>query len=204
MLAALKTSAGIGADDEIEMALALAAKNGTLAKRLNDPELPLVELMKLADAHLSEDERKGLKTPDAVKAAILGKAKMPAAHADKMQAIHDHAASMGATCSTEKRTDAADLAKGGDLAAQLTKALADIETLKKQPMPHSVIFRTAPAKGQETQDRAKDRVAAIVQTIGFNDPRVVKFADSTIDWASTELRLAQESASDALTKTAGA
>jgi hypothetical protein len=130
------------ADDTAKVMVAFA-RAGTLAKTLADPELLLVDLMKLADAELSDDERKGLKTPEAVKSAIIAKAgRFTAAHADKMQAIHDHSASMGATCGADKAAKPDDLAKSADVAA-LQKSVDELkEKVKKyesQPVPHVML-----------------------------------------------------------------
>lgn len=176
LLAELKQHAEVGPDDEIDEALEAVARHGALAKMVNDPELPVIELAKLAEKHLSEDERKPIKNLEDMKKAILGKARMTQAHMDKIQAIHDHSTTMGAECHSGDESE--KVAKAAATAQQLQDALARIEKLEKQPVPHVVL--TTIAKG----DKAKPTGTALddswLTTVPYS--QLIKRGDGAIDW----------------------
>jgi hypothetical protein len=171
-------------EDDTAKVLQVFAKAGKLAKRLADPELLLVDLMKIADAELTEDERKGLKTPEAVKAAIVAKAgRFTAAHGDMVQAIHDHAASMGADC-------AADKAHKGNLekaaSAELKDALERIKKLEAQPVPYVTL--RAVAKQVEKEAPAPTAFADTPEFPSLEKSDYIYNGDGTIDYASSYLQ----------------
>jgi hypothetical protein len=197
-LAELKAHAGVGEDDEIEYALEAAAKAGALIKRLADPELSIVELAKLAEEHLSEDERKALKTPEAVKAAVLAKAgKVDKA---KLQEIHDHAASMGADCAGEKAAPTGDLAKMTATIAEKDKRIDELATrvkkLEDQPVPH-VLLRTIPKDVRKTDNPAPEGTPGEVTILSLKKEDYVYNGDGSIDWAASLLQKRMKVASAA-------
>jgi len=178
-LAELKAGAGVGADDEIEEALEAAARAGTLRKSF--AAMPFADLFKLASEQLTVEERAAAVKPGetvdkAVKAlqdALVAKA-MPKAHADMMQAIHDHAASMGAECNAEsaKSAQTEGLAKVADLSARVTELTAIVEQFKKMPVPHIMlrtvakeVARSDPQTERKTNDAPADPVAKAVNEL---------------------------------------
>ena len=191
LLQGLKEHAGVGEDDEIEYALEASMKLGTLRKRINSPELPVVELVKIAEEYLTEAERKPLKSLDEFRGALLAKVgSMSAAYKDKIQAVHDHASDMGAECndSGEKVAPPATLEKGvvTELQTKLDKALVEIEALKKQPMPHHVYLRTLKTVSKEEDNGSADVARAAnggpdwVHGVPYN--KLIKLGDGSVDW----------------------
>jgi hypothetical protein len=180
-----KSLADLVSDADLVMLVEkLLARAEEVKKRLDDPELSIVDLMKMADESLTPEDRKTLKTADDVKKAIISKA--PTLDAARMQAIHDHSSSMGAMCG--KAAHDAGLAKVDTLEKALANALADIEVLKKQPMPHEARLRLAAAKGEESGNakKADGTTFSIPDGVRFDDKRIVKNADGTIDFDATE------------------
>jgi hypothetical protein len=162
-----------------------------LKKRLTSPDLPFAEFVKIAQAELTAEEFAAMKTSSVseVTAKILAK-KVTGAHKDSVQAIHDHAVTMGADCDNDTdKSDKGDLAKGGDIGKQLSDALARIKALEAQPMPHVVTLRTVQKTVRSVQEQdVKDALAAMPYE------KLTKFADGTIDWKSSERLLEQSGA----------
>jgi hypothetical protein len=189
MLASLKEHAAVGEDDEIEQALEAAIKIGALKKRLTDPELPFTEFVKIAQAELTPEEFGKIKGGNIAEATkqILEKAgarhsKVDAAH---LQEAHDHLVGMGADCNASKAAPAS-VQKADPVEKQLTDALARIAHLEKQPMPHVITLRTVQKTDISGAQTKADALAAMPYE------KLVKFADGTIDWKSSELLLAAE------------
>lgn len=196
-LADLKTAAGVGPDDEIENTIEAAAKVGALRKRVQDPELPLTELAKIAEERLTPDERKAVKTIDEIRAAILkslGKA-MSAADKDRLQAAHDHLAAMGATCSSDKAQPVGDLAKAMETIAGLTK---DVEALKKQPMPfpQMVGLRVVKREDDGPKDDDAKKTAPVtdedLSKVELEPADYIKNADGSVDYFASRVNKAQK------------
>ena len=186
LLDELKEGAGVGPDDEIEFSLAMKVldRASEFAKRVNSPDLPVLELAKLADSNLSGDERKALKTPDDVRKAILSKG--PKMDAARMQEIHDHSTAMGASCDSEKSAKGTgDIAKLATTVDTLTKELAEakkqIKTLEDQPVPH-VMLRAVP-RGPEPEKTASSGTPSVTLT----EKDYIKAADGSIDWQATHI-----------------
>lgn len=199
MLASLKTAAGVGEFDDIHEAIEAAVAAGTLTKRASDPEISVVDLVKLADTELTEDERKPLKSLDDIRKAIVAKAagKMSAANMDRLQAAHDHLASMGAKCGEPDADDKAAPAPvqkdaPTDVSKQLTEALDRIKKLEAQPMPSVVTLRMAKAVSKE-EDQAKNTPKVVdPDTVELlpTDP-LVKNADGTVDYFTSRVMKAR-------------
>jgi hypothetical protein len=201
MLAGLKSRAGVGEYDDIHQAIEAAAVAGDLIKRANDPELHVVDLAKLAEAELTEDERKPLKSLDDIRKALCDKAlaKMSAADKDRLQAAHDHLSSMGAKCGSDK-------AAGGELvkaeildgvAKQLTESAAALKAaeeriakLEAQPMPSVVTLRMSKTVTKE-QDQQRGIAAAPTpvdpNTVELLPADYVKNADGSVDYTTSRM-----------------
>ena len=193
-LSDLKTAAGVGPDDEIENVIEAAAKAGALRKRLDDPELPIVELAKIAEEKLTPEQRKAAKTLDELRAAIvksLDKA-MSAADKDRLQAAHDHLAAMGASCGGEKAKPAGDLTKALETIETLRK---DVETLKKQPVP-MVTLRTVKREEDGPRDVAKD-LPDDLTSITLEPADYIRASDGSIDYFASRVNKAQKLAAKA-------
>jgi hypothetical protein len=211
MLAALKARAGVGEYDDIHEAIEAAAVAGDLIKRANDPELHVVELAKLAESELTEDERKPLKSLDDIRKALCDKAlaKMSAADKDRLQAAHDHLSAMGAKCGSDKSAGGtlvkSELLDGvakqlTDSAAALKAAEERIAKLEAQPMPSVVTLRMSKTVTKE-QDQQRDGAAAAPvdpNTVELLPADYVKNADGTVDYPTSRMlkawRLTQEQA----------
>jgi hypothetical protein len=181
LLAELKTQAG---EPVFEQALRI----GALTKRLADPDLTLIDLMKIAEEHLSAEERKPLKTPDDVCKAVLAKAKLSTANMDRLQAAHDHLSAMGADCSGEKKAPTGDLSKDATI-KQLSER---IEKLEKQPMPHPLVtLRTVKREDDGPAPVAKD-VPEDLSDVKLEPADYVKNADGSIDYATSRLMKAHK------------
>ncbi len=119
---------------EIHKDMADMLAHAELRKRLISPDLPFTEFVEIAKAELTAEEFAAIKTSSVseVTEKILAK-KMTAASKDRVQAIHDHAASMGASCDgdADKAKKADDLKKAVSESDALTKALERIAALEK-------------------------------------------------------------------------
>ena len=109
---------------------------------------------------------------------------MTAAHKDSIQAIHDHAANMGADCEAEKvsKVDAAELTKRDDT----IKALEErIKKLEAQPVPYVTLRAVAKAT---TRDEAERSVLADTPEYPPLDKAdYIMNADGSVDWATSYL-----------------
>ena len=107
MLAELKDHAGVGEDDEIEEGLEMAFHLSTLTKSLMDPELPIVELAKIATEYEEPLTTAVLTDMPGLRKRIIAKAgaRHSKVDADHLQQAHDHLVGMGADCygATERR-----------------------------------------------------------------------------------------------------
>lgn len=168
--------------DEMLVALTAALRAGEITKRLNDPELSIVELVKIASEQLTEEERKSLKTPDDVRKAITEK--MSQAHKDKAQAIHDHASDMGAACSSGKAI-AGDVSKLEKTIADLTK---EVETIKNMPKPHVVHLRMV----SKEQSNGSAQPSDWLTQQPFS--KLVKNGDGSINWEQSNAVLKEPGA----------
>jgi hypothetical protein len=184
MLAELKEHADVGEDDEIEEAMEASMRAGALLKRLNDPEMPVIALAKLAEEQLTEAERQPLKSIEDVRKAIMAKASsMTQAHKDKIQAVHDHAADMGAECRTEKEAAASaqELLK---VTEQLSEMQKRLDELASQPAPH-VVLRTI-SKAEETKGNGAADNAWVTRV---PMEKLIKHQDGSINWQESARRL---------------
>lgn len=153
LVAGLKTSAGVGDDDEIEVALELACKAGELRKRLADPALTLADAEKIGAEY---GEAVG---PEFAK-RVLAKAGARHSKADmtRLQAAHDNLVAMGAECAGDKEAAApvADLHK--QLAAKdarIEELDARLKRIEDQPAPTKLQLRIA-TKAQDNTPDAPD------------------------------------------------
>lgn len=205
MLTGLKQRAGVGEYDDIHQAIENAAVAGELVKRANDPDLPVVELAKLAEAQLTEDERKPLKSLDDLRKAVVDKAlaKMSAADKDRLQAAHDHLSAMGAKCGSDKaaggqlvKADLVDaitseLAKRDEALKEASERIAKLEA---QPMPSVVTIRAFKAVTKE-QDQQRQQPPAAPAPIDPNTVELlpadyVKNADGSVDILASRIQKA--------------
>lgn len=184
-----------------ETVLEMAVRLGALKKRLADPELPLVDLMKIAEENLTADERKPLKTPDDVRKAVLTKAgarhsKVDAAH---LQEAHDHLQAMGATCGgdSEKKAPAGELEKVATLEGSLQAALERIKKLEQQPMPHPLVGLRVVKREEDGLQSLAQQVPADLSDIKLEPADYVKNADGSIDYAASRIQKAHKLASGA-------
>jgi hypothetical protein len=159
-----------------------------LSKRVNDPELSVVELAKMAEDELTAEERAPLKSLDEVRAAIIAKAgaRHSAADKDRLQAAHDHLVALGADCSGNKAAPTGDVTKAAptDLEKQLADALARITLLEAQPMPRpgTVTLKTV--------SKSEDKVDGDSQTL-FAESDLIKNADGSVNLAASMVKLSQ-------------
>jgi hypothetical protein len=165
-----------------------AARYVDLKKKLDDPELLFADFVKIAEAELGAEAFAKIKGGDiaATKTAILEKIKISGANMDRLQAIHDHATSMGAGCGADKTTTP-DLTKGGDVAKQLADAMDRITKLEKQPTPHAVTLRVV-QRGENVDKKTADALSAVPYE------KLVKFPDGQVDWAASERELQKSGA----------
>lgn len=178
-----------------------AARVGDLQKRLADPKLPAIELVKIATEHGEPVDAAALGDVPALVARIVAKAsgKLSAANKDRLQAAHDHIAAIGAMCGAAKVAPA-DPKK--ETAEAIAKAVADavaplqaeITMLKNQPVPH-VSLRTTPVA--KTQDNG---AASAQATTKDGLPELTKAdyiynRDGTVDWGTSYFMKARKLAS---------
>jgi hypothetical protein len=96
---------------------------------------------------------------------------------DKIQAIHDHAASMGADCASEKSADNGELAKRDDT----IKALEErIKKLEAQPMPH-IMLRAVPRDTTEPVNKLDE----IPERPLLEKSDYILNMDGSVDWATS-------------------
>lgn len=165
-----------------ELTKVLAGEPEELRKRLSAPEVTYTAFREEALKVMTPDEFKAiaLEPLDKQVEAVMTKAKMSAANMDRLQAAHDHLASMGASCGADKTVSAEDLAKAAkEKDDKLTQALERIEKLEKQPMPHVVTLRSV-RKGTEHESKETDELTKLPYD------KLVKRGDGQIDWAASE------------------
>jgi len=184
MLEELKEKAGVGEDDEIESGIELAFHLGSLTKRLNDPELPIVELAKIATEYEEPLTTAVLADMPGLRKRIIAKA--GARHSkvdqDHLQMAHDHLVGMGADCYGEKGQASGDLVKAATQTQEdLTNALKRIAALEAQPMPHVVTLRVA-KKGEPVTEPTDE-----LTKLAYAD--CVKNPDGTVNWEATRQKL---------------
>jgi len=184
------------APDPLEEAIAEAVRVGALHKRLTDPELTFVDLVKIAQEHLGVDELKPLKDATEVQKAVLGKAKMSAANMDRLQAAHDHIAAMGAQCgeqdADDKATPTGELVKAfGTMESALKAANERIAKLEAQPMPHPILLR-AVKKEDVTKKQDSQVQGDFAMFEGKPYEWFIKSSRGEIDWRLSEEKLLQE------------
>lgn len=193
LLASLKSSAGVGDDDEIEEAIEAAAHVGDLRKRLADPELSFPDLYAIAVKELGDDGVKALKAAqvgDLAKAVIeKASSKVDAA---RVQEIHDHAVGMGADCSTSKAAPVEDLSKAATpelakVVSELAAANERIAKLEAQPMPSRVMMLTKSVS--KAQENAADGAAPTDEQLAKQF--VVRSANGEIDAAASAIKIQQ-------------
>jgi hypothetical protein len=203
MVGQLKEHANIGADDEIEMAIAMAIKAGALAKAMATAEAAGgTTLDDLFSAQLTTSEIIKAVTGQteivpALKAAVIAKA-MTTAQKDKLQAAHDHLTSLGAACGGEKAAPApvvkVDATPPPSDVATLQKLVSDqaarLAKLESQPVPHVMLRTVAVAKGGAASDAPTDALQAAIVEKGYG--WAVKNPDGTIDYASTKQKMENE------------
>lgn len=170
---------------EVEKAIDSAMQMGMLRKKLADPDLPFAEFIAIAKAELSDEEFAAMKGGDTapIIKQIIEKAgarhsKVDAAH---LQEAHDHLTGMGASCGKEAATATAGLEK---VVAGLVEKVTNLE---KQPMPHVVTLRAV--QKSETQTGA-----VIDEVTKLPYEKLIKLADGSIDWKSSERLLEQGAA----------
>jgi hypothetical protein len=102
---------------------------------------------------------------------------------DKIQAVHDHAADMGAECRSDKAATG-DLAKVdvSGLEKKLDDALAKIKRLEDQPVPH-VMLRTI-SKEQANGSTEARPAASWLLTLPYE--KLAKLPGGEIDWVASE------------------
>jgi hypothetical protein len=192
LLEELKEHAEVGEDDEIEEAMEAmsqgvelrkaleAAKDGDEFRTLVAKHIGAAELLPYVERWDTATGNAGMRK--LITEAVLAKA-MPQAHKDKIQAIHDHAAAMGAECEGgggEKASPATELVK---VHAQMESLQRELEKIKAQPMPH--VLLTTVSKAQVNAKAAAD-AADYVTRVPYD--QLVKFADGTVDWVSSEIK----------------
>jgi hypothetical protein len=181
-------------DSSLVDAIESAAHCADLKKRATDAAT-IVDLLKVSEGVLSDEERAAAKTTDDLRAAIVGKARMTQAHMDKIQAIHDHAVGMGADCDNDSdKSHKSELTKvdGGDVAKQLADALERIKKLESQPMLSTVTLRMLKSVTKE-QDQEKNTPKVVnPDTVELlpTDP-LIKNADGTVDYYSSRVMKAR-------------
>jgi hypothetical protein len=167
-------------DSTLVDAIEAAAQCADLQKRATDAAT-VVDLLKVSEGVLSDEERAVAKTTDDLRAAIIGKARMTQAHQDKIQAIHDHATSMGADCDgdTDKAHKAAPDAM---LEKKLTEAMARIEKLESQPIPSITTLRMVAKPVTKEQDQKRNTVTVTdPNTVELLPADLIKNADGSVD-----------------------
>jgi hypothetical protein len=201
LLASLKAAAGVGEDDEIELAVENAVRMGALRKRLGSPDLSITDLTAIAGQHGVTITKAMLSDVDGLVEQIITKAGARHSAADKahLQAAHDHLASMGADCSSDKSAGTGNLAKGGDIEKRLETALARIDELEKQPMPHAVVLKLAGqtrpiSKGDDNRQQqgnlAEEEIDPNTLVLTAGDA-LVKNADGTTDYHASRIMKAR-------------
>jgi hypothetical protein len=150
--------------DELHEAFEAAVLSMDLTKRAKDAGT-IGDLLAVAAGVLTEQERNAAKSTDDLRAAVIAKARMTQAHMDKIQAVHDHAADMGASCRDSDgdgkaapapvKKDDEPNAELTTLKAELAKAQERLAKLEAQPMPHVVTLRTI----NKAQDRSTSAAA---------------------------------------------
>lgn len=178
LLAALKESAGVGEDDEIEMAIENAMRIGILRKTLTDPATTVDAVAKIAKEYDEPLTTAVMADMPALVERIVAKAKMTQANMDRLQAAHDHLASMGASCGKQAAAPADEIVKAIPVPSDREKELeARIKKLEAQPMPHVITLR-AVQKGNEN-----GKPVDWVTKVPFE--RLIKIGNQ-IDWAASE------------------
>lgn len=177
LLAALKESAGVGEDDEIEMAIENAMRVGVLRKTLTDPATTVDTVAKIAKEYDEPLTTAVMADMPSLVERIVAKAKMTQANMDRLQAAHDHLASMGASCG-KQAADSAPVTKAAPEDSPEFKALKEkVEKLERQPMPHVINLKMV-QKGSEN-----GKPADWVTKVPFE--RLIKIGNQ-IDWAASE------------------
>lgn len=171
MLADLKTSAGIGEDDEMEEAVEMALRLGGLKKRLVDPDLPFVELAKICTEYEEPLTTAILSDIPALTKRLLAKAGARHSKLDMqhLQAAHDHLVDLGADCDNSeagKARRAENLTKGGASDSVLLKeALERLKRLESQPVPFVTLRAVPRATPVEKADVQPTDQSARVQAL---------------------------------------
>ena len=185
----LKDGAGIGPDDEIEIVLEMAAKLGSLQKRLADPALSAADLLKIAGEHGEEVTAAALADIPELAKRIMTKAKegYSAADMDRLQAIHDHIADMGDFCGDDdededhEKSHKAELQKNADLVKTVEELTKRVKELEAQPMLSPVAL--AALKGKIVNvTKEQDSAQVIKQTPDSIDPESL-----TLDYEHDDL-----------------
>lgn len=193
-LASVKDAAGVGEDDDIDDMVEQALRVGALRKRFADPELSLADLMKIAGEHLDAGACAKLKTPEAVREAVLAKVGARHSAADKahLQAAHDHLVAMGAACDDGKAAPAGELVKATETIKRLE---ADVAKLLAQPMPHPLVkLRTV---RREDDGPAAARDEADLDDVRLERADYIYNADGTVDWATSRFVKSQKASAQA-------
>jgi hypothetical protein len=172
-------------ESDVEKAVRETLEAVALQKRLADPELPVAEFVEIAKEH--GIDVKTLKRGDieAITKQILEKGKMSAANMDRLQAAHDHLASMGAECGDADKSSKGDLSKGD--AATLKKSLEDAEArikkLESQPVPYVTL--RAVARQAEPATKAATAFADTPEHPPLEKADYVYNGDGSVDWATS-------------------
>ncbi len=173
--------AGKAAETDVEKAVRETLEAVALQKRLADPDLPVADFVDIAKAH--GIDVKTLKRGDieTITKQILEKAKMSSANMDRLQAAHDHLASMGAECGTDK-SHKGDLEKtaGVELKKALDEALERIKKLESQPVPYVTLRAVA--------RQPATKATALADTPEFPTLEKADYVyngDGSVDWATS-------------------
>ena len=191
LLSELKTQANVGDDDEIEMAMEMALKVGTLKKRLTDPALPVVELAKICEEHKEPLTSAAMADMPALVKRILEKAGARHSKLDMqhLQAAHDHLVDMGADCDSdgEKGAKRGDLSKGNAevvaLKTLVEEQAARLKRLEDQPVPYVTLRAVGKATPAETQPTSAG--TAKPEPINLTKDDYILNADGTVNMPAT-------------------
>lgn len=191
LLSELKTQANVGDDDEIEMAMEMALKVGTLKKRLTDPALPVVELAKICEEHKEPLTSAAMADMPALVKRILEKAGARHSKLDMqhLQAAHDHLVDMGADCDSdgEKGAKRGDLSKGNAevvaLKMLVEEQAARLKRLEDQPVPYVTLRAVGKATPAETQPTSAG--TAKPEPINLTKDDYILNADGTVNMPAT-------------------
>lgn len=169
LIADAKVAPVKAAETEVEKTVREAMESVVLAKRLADPDLPVSDFVDIAKAHGIDVKTLKRGDIDGITKQILEKAKMTAANMDRLQAAHDHLASMGAECGGADKSRKSDLVKSDvdEMKKALTEAQERIKKLESQPVPYVTLRAVARATQEvKKQDQpAADEVAVQVHDL---------------------------------------